>query len=134
MRIRGIDPADWQSPKGYSNGMLVEGAGKLLFVAGQVAWDEQGELVGEGDFALQFEQALRNVVHVVQEAGGDPSHLVRLTIYVTDKQAYEEALGAVGEAYREVVGRHFPAMSLVQVADLLEQGAMVEIEGTAALP
>ncbi len=134
MRIRGIDPPDWKSPKGYSNGMCVEGAGRLLFVAGQVAWDEEGEIVGPDDFAAQFEQALRNVVRVVEEAGGEPAHLVRLTIYVTDKQAYEADLGAVGAAYRGIVGRHFPAMSLVQVADLLEEGAMVEIEATAALP
>ena len=134
MRIDMIQPEGWAPAKGYSNGVLVEGHAKLLFVAGQVAWDADQSLVGAGDFAAQFRQALRNVVDVVREAGGAPEHLVRLTIYVFDKAAYEAVLKEVGAAYRDLVGRHYPAMALVQVAALLEQGAMVEIEATAALP
>jgi enamine deaminase RidA (YjgF/YER057c/UK114 family) len=134
MRIEMIHPEGWARSKGYANGVLVEGHAKLLFVAGQVAWDADQCLVGAGDFAAQFRQALRNVVDVVREAGGAPEHLVRLTIYVVDKLAYELSLKEVGAAYRDLVGRHYPAMALVQVAALLEKGALVEIEATAALP
>ena len=90
--------------------------------------------MGAGDFPAQFRQALANVVSVVRAAGGLPEHLVRLTIYVTDKAAYLRSTEAVGRHWREVVGKHYPAMALVQVADLLEEGALVEIEATAALP
>ena len=134
MRIEPIQPDGWAPAKGYSNGMLVEGHARLLFVAGQIAWDAEQRLVGDGDFAAQFRQALANVVAVVRAAGGEPQHIVRLTMYVVDKRAYEAALKDVGAAYRDVVGKHYPAMALVQVADLLEPGALVEIEGTAALP
>ena len=134
MRIEPIQPDGWAPAKGYANGMLVEGHARLLFVAGQIAWDAEQRLVGAGDFAAQFRQALANVVAVVRAAGGEPQHLVRLTMYVVDKRAYESALKEVGAAYRDVVGKHYPAMALVQVADLLEPGALVEIEGTAALP
>jgi len=133
MRIEPIQPDGWAPAKGYSNGMLVEGHARLLFVAGQIAWDAEQRLVGDGDFAAQFRQALANVVAVVRAAGGEPQHIVRLTMYVVDKRAYEAALKDVGAAYRDVVGKHYPAMALVQVADLLEPGALVEIEGTAAL-
>ena len=134
MHIRGIDPPEWAKPRGYSNGMCVEGAGRLLFVAGQVAWDENARIVGAGDFTAQFGQALRNVLRVVAEAGGEASHIVRLTIFVLDKRQYLESVGAVGQVYREIVGRHYPATSLIEVAGLLEEGALVEIEATAALP
>ena len=134
MRITRVEPGEWKPPKGYSNGVCVEGAGRLLFVAGQVGWDASGVLVAPGDFTAQFAQALRNVLAVVRAAGGDAEHVVRLTIYVVDKQMYLSDLPAVGAAYREVLGKHFPAMSLVQVADLLEEGALVEVEATAALP
>jgi enamine deaminase RidA (YjgF/YER057c/UK114 family) len=134
MRFHESQPAGWAAPKGYTNGILVEGAPRLLFVAGQVAWDAEQRLVGAGDFVAQFDQALRNVVAVVAEAGGLPQHIARLTIFVTDKTLYLARAKEVGAAYREVVGRHFPAMSLVQVAGLLEDGALVEIEATAALP
>lgn len=134
MNIEPLHPAGWKAAKGYSNGMLVEGAARLVFVAGQIAWDADQRLVGADDFAAQFRQALANVAAVVRAAGGGPEHLVRLTIYVTDKRRYLDALAEVGAAYRDEVGRHYPAMALVQVADLLEEGALVEIEGTAALP
>ncbi|HKX46064.1 MAG TPA: RidA family protein, partial [Planctomycetota bacterium] len=104
------------------------------FVAGQIAWDAEQALVGRGDFVAQFRQALANVAAVVAAAGGRPEHVVRLTIYVTDKREYLGHLREVGEAYRAVLGKHFPAMALVQVADLLEDGALVEVEATAALP
>ncbi len=134
MRIDVIQPPEWAKPKGYSNGMLVSGPTRLLFVAGQVAWDEQEQIVGEGDFAAQFEQALKNVVAVVTEAGGLPEHIVRMTIYLTDCDAYLAAQKAIGAAYRSLMGKHFPVMSAVGVAALIEPGAMLEIEVTAALP
>ena len=134
MHMRMIHPDGWAPAKGYSNGVLVEGACRLLFVAGQIAWDADQRIVGAGDFAAQFRQALANVVAVVRAAGGGPEHLARLTMYVVDKRAYEAALKDVGAAYRDVIGRHFPAMALVEVAGLLEPGALVEIEATATLP
>jgi len=132
--IASVQPAGWAAPKGYSNGVVASG-GRTVFVAGQIAWDAEQRLIGaDGDFGAQFRQALANVRAVVEAAGGGPQHLVRLTIYVTDKRAYLADLKAIGAIYREVLGRHFPAMALVQVADLLEEGAMVEIEGTAVVP
>lgn len=134
MERRAIEPQGWAAPRGYANGVLVEGAGRLLFVAGQIAWDEAQRLVGAGDLVAQFGQALRNVAAVVQAAGGAPEHLVRMTVYVVDKRDYLARQREIGAVYREALGRHFPAMALVQVADLLEDGALVEIEATAALP
>lgn len=134
MTLQPIQPKGWAAPRGYSNGMLAPAGSSTLFVAGQIAWDADQRLVGANDFGAQFAQALANVVAVVRAAGGGPEHLGRLTIYVTDKQAYLADLAAIGAAYKQHMGRHFPAMALVQVADLLEEGAMVEIEGTAALP
>jgi len=134
MTILTIQPEEWAPPKGYSNGMLVSAGARMLYVAGQVAWDAQEQIVGAGDFAAQFRQALANVVTVVRAAGGKPEHLVRLTIYVTDKEAYLGSLKQIGPSYRELMGKHFPVMACVQVAGLVEEGAMVEIEGTAALP
>ncbi len=128
-----IQPEGWDRAKGYSNGMLAPAGGRILFIAGQIGWDAQQRLVGD-DFVAQFEQALRNVTAVLQAAGGTPEHLGRLTLYVTDKTRYATHAAEVGEVYRRVIGRHFPAMSLVQVADLLEPGALVEIEATAVLP
>lgn len=133
MQVDLVNPADWKSPKGYNNGVLISGAQRLLFVAGQVAWDAEQCLVGAGDFVAQFERALENVVAVVTAAGGRPEHILRLTIYVTDKRDYSEGLREVGAAYRRVLGRHYPAMALLQVAGLLEEGALVEIEATAGL-
>jgi enamine deaminase RidA (YjgF/YER057c/UK114 family) len=130
---RTINPAELGAPRGYSNGMLAPAGARLLFVAGQVAWNESQEIVGES-FAEQFGRALANVAAVVREAGGRPEHLARLTIYVVDRHEYLAALEEVGAVYRGVMGRHYPAMSLVEVKALLEPGARVEIEGTAALP
>jgi enamine deaminase RidA (YjgF/YER057c/UK114 family) len=131
LRIDSVEPEGWAKPKGYSNGIRVRGAQELVFVAGQVAWDAEQRLVGLGDFAAQFRQALQNVAAVVRAASCEPRHVTRLTIYVTDKHSYLRALRDVGAAYREVFGKHFPAMALVQVADLLEDGALVEVEATA---
>jgi enamine deaminase RidA (YjgF/YER057c/UK114 family) len=128
-----INPAELGAPRGYSNGMLAPPGARLLFVAGQVGWNEQQELVGSG-FAEQFGAALANVVAVVRHAGGQPEHLARLTIYVVDRRDYLAALEEVGAAYRGIMGRHYPAMSLIEVSALLEPGARVEIEATAALP
>jgi enamine deaminase RidA (YjgF/YER057c/UK114 family) len=132
MKITLIQPEDWPRPSGYSNGVLVADAGSLLFIAGQVGWDIQ-ERMKEG-FLPQFRQALENIRAVLEEAGGKPEHLVRVTIYVTDRTAYMGVLAEVGVAWRAILGRVWPAMSLVEVQGLLEQGAVLEIEATAALP
>lgn len=129
-----IHPEGWAPARGYSNGLLAPAGGRLLFVAGQVAWDAQQTMVGPGNFVLQFEQALHNVVAVVRAAGGAPEHLARLTLYVVDRDAYTSQLLEVGRAYRRVMGRHYPAMALVQVMALVETDALLEIEGTAVLP
>jgi len=133
MQIDAIHPDGWKPAKGYANAIRVEGAGKLLFVAGQIAWGADQQLVGRGDMTVQFGQCLENVVACVRAAGGEPQHVVRMTVYVTDKQAYLAAARAIGAKWRELFGKHYPAMALVQVADLLEDGALVEIEATAAL-
>lgn len=127
-----VNPDSLAAPRGYSNGMIL-GPGRVLFVAGQVAWDRDSQIVSD-DFAEQFGQALRNVVDVVREAGGQPEHVGRLTIYVTDKDVYASKAREVGRFYRELMGKHYPAMALVQVAALHEEGAQVEIEATAVLP
>jgi enamine deaminase RidA (YjgF/YER057c/UK114 family) len=134
MKIVGVHPGGWAPAQGYSNGLVVEGGGRLLFVAGQIAWDARQELVGAGDMAAQFAQALANVLAVVRAAGGAPEHVVRMTVYVVDKAAYVAARKAIGATWRELLGRHFPAMALLEVSDLLEDGALVEIEATAVLP
>lgn len=128
-----INPAALGAPSGYSNGMLAPAGGRLLFVAGQVGWDGQQRLAG-GGFVGQFHQALANVLNVVEEAGGSPEHVARMTIYVADRQAYLAQLEEIGSSYRSLMGKHFPAMALVEVAALLEPGAKVEIEATAVLP
>ena len=120
-------------PRGYNDGILARG-GRLLFVAGQVAWDQQQRLIVGADFAAQFDRALANVLAVVGVAGGQPADLTRLTLYVLDLDSYRAALKQIGACYRARVGAHYPAMTLVQVAGLLEQGAMVEIEATAVIP
>lgn len=131
--MRTINPEELGAPKGYSNGLLVPAGSDLLFVAGQIGWDSNQEIVSE-DFPEQFNQALQNVVAVVQEAGGQAEHVARLTIYVTDKNEYLADLRGLGEIYRRIMGRHFPAMTLVEVQALVEPGAKVEIEATAAIP
>lgn len=127
-----INPESLGAPRGYNNGVLVAG-GKLLFVAGQVAWDSEQRIVS-ADFVEQFAQALGNVIAVVREAGGTASDIAQLRVYVTDKQAYTTNLKQVGAAYRELMGRHYPAMALVEVAALVEDLARVEIEAIACLP
>ena len=126
-----LQPKNWLPPKGYSNGVAAEG--RQVFVAGQIGWSERGELISD-DFVAQVERALANIVQVLAEAGGEPRHLTRLTWFVTDKSAYVARQKEIGEAYRRVIGRHFPAMSLIVVAGLLEPGAKVEIEATAVIP
>jgi len=133
MNLVPINPSALGAPKGYSNGVLVRGDCDLLFVAGQIGWDSEQHLVGS-DFSAQFDQALANVLTVVAHAKGRPEHIVRMTMYVTDKREYLNALREVGAAYRTRMGKNYPAMALVQVADLLERGAKIEIEATAAIP
>lgn len=128
---RTILPPGWKRPRGYANGMAARG--ELLAIAGQIGWDEGERLVSDG-FAGQFRQALQNVVAVVVAAGGRAEHLISITIYVVDKREYEGAIQDVGAAWREVIGRHYPAMALVEVQGLLEPGARVEIQGLAVLP
>jgi enamine deaminase RidA (YjgF/YER057c/UK114 family) len=128
-----INPEALGAPSGYENGLLVDGGGKLLFIAGQIAWDSEQKIVSD-DFVEQFDQALSNVIAVLRAAGGEPQNIVRLVIYVTNKIEYRERTREVGERYRKHLGKHFPAMVLVQVAGLLDDRAQVEIEGMAVIP
>jgi enamine deaminase RidA (YjgF/YER057c/UK114 family) len=128
-----INPEALGAPSGYANGLLVDGGGKLLFIAGQIAWDSEQKIVSD-DFVEQFDQALSNVIAVLRAAGGEPQNIVRLVIYVTNKIEYRERTREVGERYRKHLGKHFPAMVLVQVAGLLDDRAQVEIEGMAVIP
>jgi enamine deaminase RidA (YjgF/YER057c/UK114 family) len=132
-RFEIIDPETLGEPRGYAHGVLAPAGGRLLFVAGQIGVDADGRLAGEG-FTSQFERALANAITVVRSAGGTPEHVARMTIYVVDRDEYRAARREVGEAYRRVMGRHYPVMSLIVVAALLEPGAKVEIEATAVLP
>lgn len=129
MRI--LQPDDWPRPKGYANG--VEATGRLIFVAGQVGWDADENFASDC-MAAQTRQALENVLAVLREAPAGPEHVVRMTWYVTDKHEYREKAPEIGAAYRELFGKNFPTMTLVQVADLLEDRAKVEIEVTAVVP
>lgn len=133
VRLSMVNPEALGAPRGFSHGVVAPAGCRLLFVAGQVGWDREQNLA-PGGFAPQFERALDNIRTVVESAGGRVEEICRFTIYVTDRTLYESDLRAVGEAYRRVMGRHFPAMALVEVAALLEPGALVEIEATAALP
>ncbi|MEO1365704.1 MAG: RidA family protein [Acidobacteriota bacterium] len=128
-----VNPPSLGAPRGYANGVLAPAGSRLLMVAGQIAWDGDQRIVSD-DFTAQFAQALRNVVAVVEAAGGGAEHLGSLTLYVTDKGEYLAATREVGTAYREICGRHFPAMALVEVRGLLDPRAKVEIQGLAALP
>ena len=125
-----VNPPSLAAPRGYSHGM--KGSGEVLFVAGQVGWDGEGRMV-QGDFVAQFAQALDNVLAVVAAAGGSPESVARLVIYVTDKREYRARRQEVGEAYRSRMGKHFPAMALIEVRGLLEDDARVEIEAVALL-
>ena len=133
MAFKLINPESLGVPSGYSNGLIADGGGKLLFIAGQIAWNAKQQLVSD-DFVEQFDKALENVITVVSAAGGKPDHIVRLVIYVTNKLEYRAKSREVGECYRKHMGKHFPAMVLVQVAGLLDDAAKVEIEGMAVLP
>ncbi len=126
-----LHPAHWKKAAGYANGILAEG--RTVWIGGQIGWTGDQTFV-EKDLAGQVRQTLENVVAVLAEAGGQPRDIVRMTWYVTDKKDYLANLKGVGEAYRAVMGRHFPAMTMVQVADLIEDEARVEIEATAVLP
>ena len=126
-----LQPPDWARAKGFSNGISC--SGKLVFIAGQIGWTGQGAWQAR-DFAGQFKQAIKNILAVLNEAGGKPEHIVRLTWYVIDKQEYLGALAQVGAAYRELMGRHYPTMAVVQVSGLVEDEARLEIEATAVVP
>jgi enamine deaminase RidA (YjgF/YER057c/UK114 family) len=123
-------PDGWPRPVGYSNGVAARG--RWVFVAGQVGWDTSGAFAD--GLVAQVRQALENIVAVLQAGGAEPRHLVRLTWYVVDREMYRAARAEIGHAYRDVIGPSYPAMTLVQVASLLEDGAVVEIEATAVVP
>jgi len=126
-----LQPEDWKKPSGYSNGIKVDG--KMIFVAGQVGWNEEHQFVSDS-FLDQVRQALKNIVAVLKEGNAQPEHIVRMTWYVTDIGSYRSATREIGAIYREVIGNHYPAMTLLQVADLVDEGARVEIEATAVIP
>jgi enamine deaminase RidA (YjgF/YER057c/UK114 family) len=126
-----LNPTSWKPARGYSNG--VAASGRMLFLGGMIGWNGQQEFESD-DFIDQVAQALRNIVEVLAEGGAGPEHLVRLTWYVTDRDEYVARLKDMGAAYREIIGKHFPAMALVQVVALVEPRAKVEIEATAVVP
>ncbi|MFN3937756.1 MAG: RidA family protein [Gemmobacter sp.] len=126
-----LNPTGWKPAIGYANGIAARG--RMVFLGGLIGWNSQQEFETD-DFAGQVAQALRNIVDVLACAGGRPEHLVRMTWYVTDKQEYLSSLREIGRAYRETIGKHFPAMALVQVVALVEDRAKVEIEATAVIP
>ena len=132
MPFKLINPKFLGSPRGFSNGILCEPGGRLLFVAGQIAWDQKQSIVSD-DFSEQFDRALANVLTVVTAAGGQPEQIARLVVYVTNKLEYIEHTRTVGERYRARMGKHFPAMALVEVKGLLDPNAKVEIEAIAVL-
>ena len=129
--MRVLHPRGWKPPAGYANG--IESAGRWVFVAGQVGWNAQQVFASE-DLAPQFEQALRNVIEVLAEAGARPEHICRLTAYCCDKPAYLAARPALGKIWRSLMGRHYPAMSMVFVSDLLDSPGKIELEATAVIP
>ncbi|HEX5795059.1 MAG TPA: RidA family protein [Geminicoccaceae bacterium] len=129
MRI--LQPPGWPRPRGYANGVAAEG--RLVFVAGQIGWDESGTVVAD-DLVRQVQQTLENTLAVLREAGAGPEHVVRMTWYITDKRDYLARAREIGEAYRALMGRHYPAMAVVEVKALIEDGAKVEIETTAVVP
>ncbi len=129
--MESLQPPNWPQPRGYANGIVAEG--RIVFVAGQIGWNARGDFETD-DFVAQVRQALLNVVAVLAEASATPEQIARMTWYITDKAAYRASLKEVGRVYREVIGTHYPAMTLVQVAALLEDRAKVEIEATAVVP
>lgn len=126
-----LHPCNWKAAKGYANGVLAEG--RTVFVGGQIGWNGD-QIFESSELVAQTEQVLRNIVAVVAEAGGRPEHITRMTWFITDKQDYLSKLAEIGAAYRSVMGKHFPAMTMVQVAALIEDEAKVEIEATAVIP
>ncbi len=128
--MRRLQPPGWPEPRGYANG--IEASGRLVFVGGQIGWDETGAFP-HADLAGQVRQTLRNIVAVLAEAEAGPEHVVRMTWFITDRDAYVSGLREIGAAYREVMGRHFPAMAVVEVTALIEADAKVEIEATAVV-
>jgi enamine deaminase RidA (YjgF/YER057c/UK114 family) len=126
-----LQPPGWPRPRGYANGIAA--SGRQVFVSGMIGWNAQGEFESDG-FAEQARQALLNVVAVLREAGAGPEHIVRMTWYVVDRREYLAAAGALGAAYRDVIGAHYPAMTAVEVRALIEERARVEIEVTAVVP
>ena len=126
-----LQPPGWPAPKGYSNGVIA--SGRQIFLAGQIGWNESQQLVSSR-LALQVRQTLQNIVTLLAQAGGRPEHLVRLTWFVTTLDEYRAEQKEIGAAYRDVIGRHYPPMSVIGVAGLLEPGAKVEIEATAVIP
>lgn len=126
-----LQPPGWARPRGYSNGIVAQG--RMVFIAGQIGWDEQCRIVSD-DLTEQVRQALKNVVAVLAQAGARPEHIARMTWYVTDKRAYVEAYRGIGAAYRDIIGTHYPVMTAMQVAALIEDAAKVEIECTAVVP
>ena len=126
-----LQPAGWARPKGYANGVAAEG--RLVFVGGQIGWTGQNRFETR-DFVGQVRQTLKNVVEVLAEAGAGPEHVVSMTWYLTDKKDYLGNLEGIGKAYREIIGRHFPAMAVVQVTALVEDAAKVEIQANAVIP
>ncbi|HWE46165.1 MAG TPA: RidA family protein [Caulobacteraceae bacterium] len=131
MALEILLPQGWPRPKGYANGVLAEG--RIVFVAGQIGWDEAGEFP-DPSFAGQFRQTLLNTLAVLKAGGAGPEHVARMTWFITDKKAYLAALADIGAIWRELFGRHYPAMAVVVVAALIEDKAMVEIETTAVVP
>lgn len=127
-----INPSSLGSPRGYSNGVVTEAGGRLLFIAGQIGWNEDQKIVSP-DLVEQFDRALANLISVVEQAGASPDRVARLIIYVTDKNEYKARAEDIGVRYRERMGKHFPAMALVEVKSLLDDAAKVEIEGIAVL-
>jgi len=131
MSTETLQPAEWARPKGYANGMAARG--RMIFISGQIGWDEHGRFTSD-TLTEQVKQALRNIVRVLKEGQAEPRHLVRLTWYVLSRDAYLREARDIGAGYREVLGKHFPAMSVVEVRGLVEQRALVEIEATAVIP
>jgi enamine deaminase RidA (YjgF/YER057c/UK114 family) len=132
MSLDSINPESLGTPKGYSNGVLCRPGGRLLFVAGQIGWDSKQQFASDG-FVDQFDQALANVLAVVAEAGGAPTDIARVLIYVTDKEEYRSRTAEVGQRWRARMGKHYPAMALIEVKGLLEDTAKVEIEAIAVI-
>jgi enamine deaminase RidA (YjgF/YER057c/UK114 family) len=132
MSFKRVNPESLGRPSGYTNGLLTTPDARLLFIAGQVGWNESQELVSD-DFVEQFDRALQNVLAVVHEGGGGPGGIARMVIYVTDKEEYRARRHEIGQRWRAQMGSHYPAMTLVEVKGLLEDGAKVEIEATAVI-